>query len=185
LAQNDIDTASQIAMFLAHAGHESGGFKRVVENLSYSAELLCKTWPSRFPTIAFASQYARQPEKIANFVYGTRMGNLGVASGDGWLFRGRGLFQTTGRENYERLAVALKMPVGALIPFLQTNEGAIKSAIYYWKSRGLDRLAAKGDIVGSTVAINGGRNGLADRKAHYVKALAWLKAKGRTDAPGA
>src|SRR5688572_5216436 len=99
LARGGIDTPLRRAHFLAQVAHESGGFKRLVENLNYSADALVRTWPSRFDA-ATAKQYARQPERIANKVYAGRLGNGDETSGDGWRYRGRGYIQLTGQVNY-------------------------------------------------------------------------------------
>ena len=96
----DISHPLRQAAFIGQAAHESGNFKMLVENLNYRAETLMKVWPKRFPTLEFAKQYERDPKKIANSVYANRMGNRDEASGDGFRFRGRGLFQTTGHAGY-------------------------------------------------------------------------------------
>lgn len=142
----------------------------VVENLNYSADALRRTWPSRFmPELAM--QVSRQPERIANIVYGGRMGN--VEPGDGWKYRGRGLIQITGRDNYAACSKALFGDDRLLRnpELLEQPEWACMSAAWFWDSRGLNSLADKGDIVGITKKINGGTNGLEDRKALYDKAL--------------
>jgi len=95
-----VNTPKRIAHFLSQIGHESGGFRISVENLSYTAARMMQVWPSRFPNLEIASQYAHNPEKLGNFVYANRMGNGNAASGDGFRFRGRGLLQLTGRSMY-------------------------------------------------------------------------------------
>lgn len=165
-----INTHLHIAAFLAQVGHESGRLSQVVENLNYSADALRRTWPSRFmPDLAI--QVARQPDRIANIVYGGRMGN--VELGDGWKYRGRGLIQITGRDNYAACSKALFGDDRLLRnpELLEQPEWACMSAAWFWDSRGLNSLADKGDIVGVTKKINGGTNGLEDRKALYEKAL--------------
>lgn len=165
-----INTRLRISAFLAQVGHESGRLSQVVENLNYSADALRRTWPSRFmPELAI--QVARQPDRIANIVYGGRMGN--VELGDGWKYRGRGLIQITGRDNYAACSKALFGDDRLLRnpELLEQPEWACMSAAWFWDSRGLNSLADKGDIVGITKKINGGANGLEDRKALYEKAL--------------
>src|ERR1041385_1279298 len=106
-----IDTPLRKAAFLAQVAYESSELRRLVENLNYSAAGLRSTWPKRFPSDALARAYARQPERIANYVYANRLGNGDVASGDGWRFRGRGLLQVTGRSNYTAVGAALGLPL--------------------------------------------------------------------------
>lgn len=169
-AKYGINTRLRISSFLAQVGHESGRLSQVVENLNYSADALRRTWPSRFmPDLAI--QVARQPDRIANIVYGGRMGN--VELGDGWKYRGRGLIQVTGRDNYAAFSKALFGDDRLLRnpELLEKPEWACMSAAWFWDSRGLNALADKGDIVGITKKINGGTNGLEDRKALYEKAL--------------
>lgn len=165
-----INTRLRISSFLAQVGHESGRLSQVVENLNYSADALRRTWPSRFmPDLAI--QVARQPDRIANIVYSGRMGN--VEPGDGWKYRGRGLIQITGRDNYAACSKALFGDDRLLRnpELLEQPEWACMSAAWFWDSRGLNSLADKGDIAGITKKINGGTNGLEDRKALYDKAL--------------
>ncbi len=100
LPEYEINSSLRVAAFLAQCAHESGNFKFLTENLNYRWESLRKVFPRYFPTDELAQQYARQPEKIANRVYANRMGNGDEASGDGWRYRGRGLIQLTGKDNY-------------------------------------------------------------------------------------
>jgi putative chitinase len=166
----DINTPSRIAMFLAQVGHESGGLNFVKENLNYSAESLAKVFPKYFKDVD-PNEYARQPEKIANRVYGGRMGNGPEESGDGFKFRGRGLIQLTGHDNYAKFAGDMGLDIDAAVDYLETNDGAAMSAAWFWNSRKLNEVADAGDIVKSTKLINGGTIGLEDRKAHYEHAL--------------
>lgn len=134
-----------------------------------------KTWPKRFPNVTVANAYARNPQKIANKVYANRMGNGTEASGDGYKFRGRGLIQLTGKDNYTRFAKSIGMTLDEAVAYLETPEGAVASAGWYWDANKLNIYADKGDFVGLTRRINGGTIGLADRKHHYdiaLKALA-------------
>lgn len=165
-----IDSWIRQAAFLAQVGHESGQLRSLVENLNYSAEALVRTWPNRFTPQA-AGAYARQPEKIANKVYGGRMGNGPEASGDGWRFRGRGLLQVTGRSNYRAAGEGLGLPLEAQPELLEQAEHAAQSAAWWWAAHGLNDLADKGEFLTITKRINGGTNGLADRQALYERAL--------------
>jgi len=155
-----------IPAFLAQCGHESQGFTRMVENLNYSAAALLATWPRRF-TPETAQKYARKPVEIANKVYSGRLGNGDEASGDGWNYRGRGVIQITGKANYQEFARELNKTLEEVVIYLETKEGAVDSACWYWQTRNLNAVA--GDIEKLTKAINGGLNGLADRRAYFAK----------------
>lgn len=154
----------RMAHFLAQVAHESGHFKTTVENLNYSANGLMKTWPTRFDRVT-AEKLARNPEAIANFVYANRMGNRGPESGDGWKFRGRGLLQCTGRDNYDGASQFLYQDDRLLKTpsLLEKGDGAIDSALWYWDLKYLNKMADKDDVVAITKKINGGTNGLNDR----------------------
>ena len=174
-----IDTKNRLSAFLAQCMHESGGFKFLKENLNYRAESLMRTWPSRFPTIEIAASYARNPEKIANYVYANRMGNGPESSGDGWRYVGRGLIQLTGRENYSWFAASIGISVLEVPDYLETFEGAVQSACWYWDSNNLNKWIDTGDFDGLSDCINRGRKtekygdalGFADRLKHYQHAL--------------
>lgn len=170
-----INTPQRIAAFLAQCGHESNGFTAVIENLNYSASALTATWPKRFPT-AIVLQYARQPEKIANRAYADRLGNGPEGSGDGWKHRGRGVIQITGKSNYILFAKVADKEYADIFAYLETNEGAVESACWFWRLHGLNNLADKGDVLAMTKAINGGTNGLADREERFSDALAVMVA---------
>lgn len=170
-----IDSRVRMAAFLAQVGHESGQLRSLVENLNYSAEALVRTWPSRF-TPQTAGAYARQPEKIANKVYGGRMGNGAEASGDGWRFLGRGLLQVTGRSNYRTAGAGLGLPLEDQPKLLEQAEHAAQSAAWWWAKHGLNELADAGRIQDIGSVINTGQpgrvpNGAAERKALYDIAL--------------
>jgi putative chitinase len=166
-----IDTPQRVAAFIAQAAHESAGFTALHENLNYRAVTLRKVFSKYFPTDEMAAQYAQQPEKIANRVYANRMGNGDEASGDGWRYCGRGLIQLTGKQNYQKFADSIETPVEQVPAFLQTFEGAIQSACWFWKNNNLNQYADSGDILTMTKRINGGTNGLEDRQHHYNQAL--------------
>ena len=167
----DINTPERVAAFLAQCAHESGGFKFLKENLNYRAESLLKTFPKYFKTLDEARQYEKKPEKIANRVYANRMGNGDEASGDGFRFLGRGLIQLTGKNNYTLFAAAIDTPLEQIPEYLQTFEGAIQSACWFWEQNNLNQWADKKDILTLTKRINGGTIGLADRQKHYDHAL--------------
>lgn len=164
-------TVNRLAAFLAQVSHESGGFNAVKENLNYGAKGLRTTFGKYFPTDELAKQYERQPEKIANRVYGNRMGNGPESSGDGYKFCGRGLIQLTGKDNYVRFADALDISLDECIAYMETPEGACSSAGWFWDNNRLNVYCDRGDFIGLTKRINGGTNGLADRKHHYEAAL--------------
>ena len=171
LPEYEIDTPERIAAFLAQCVHESGGFKAIKENLNYKAASLRKVFPKYFPTDELAAEYAHNQEMIANRVYGNRMGNGDEDSGDGYTYCGRGLIQLTGHDNYKAFADSLSMTMPETVEFLQTFEGCVQSACWFWESNGLNDLADKGDIKGMTKRINGGYIGLEDRIKHYEHAL--------------
>lgn len=170
-----LENKKRIAAFLAQTAHESGGFTAVVENLNYGAKGLTTTFKKYFPNEEIAKQYERQPQKIANRVYANRMSNGDEASGDGFKFRGRGLIQLTGKDNYTRFAKSLGKTLDDTVTFLETPEGAVTSAGWFWDTNKLNIYCDKDDFVGLTKRINGGTIGLADRKHHYELALAMLK----------
>lgn len=173
-ARHGITRRLRLAAFLANCSHETLQFARLEEALSYSAERIVAVWPSRFPSTTAARPYERNPERLANRVYANRMGNGDEASGDGWLWRGRGLLQTTGRDNYRRLAVAAMRPMEDLPAWLLTREGAAESAAAYWEWARCNEPADRGDIAEVRRRINGGTLGLADVRDHYARALAAL-----------
>ena len=178
LPKYDIDTPDRIAMFLAQCGHESGGFVFMAENLNYSAKALDAVFGKYFVRGGRdAKEYARDPEKIANVVYASRMGNGDTASGDGWKFRGRGYIQLTGRDNYTRFASSIDKGLRDAVEYVETVEGALESACWFWDTNGLNRYADNQDVKGATKRINGGYNGLEDREHHYHQALDLLGGK--------
>lgn len=170
----DINTPRRIAAFLAQCGHESNGFTVLEENLNYSTEGLLKTFPKYFNQSS-AELYARKKEAIANYVYKNRMGNGDEASGDGWKYRGRGLIQITGRENYTKFANDIVAVPQYFIdnPDIVSKDPlyAILTAVWYWERNSLNVFADRGDLVTITKRINGGLNGQIDRVARYDKTL--------------
>lgn len=150
-----IVTPRREASFLATVIHESQGFKRLEENLNYSAEGLCKTWPSRFNPVN-ALNYARQPQKIANKVYANRMGNGGEASGDGWRFRGAGLIQLTFRDNHQACGNYFGITLSRVPGWLRTPEGACRSAGWFWDLNQVNEYADADDFDGVCDLVNRG-----------------------------
>lgn len=161
----------RMAAFLAQVAHESGGFTATSENLNYSAPALNKTFKKYFPTVQSTVGYVRNPQRIANKVYANRMGNGDEASGDGYKYRGRGLIQLTGKQNYAKFATALNKPIEFVVSYIETPPGATASAGWYWDINKLSIYADKGDFVGLTRRINGGTIGLEDRIKDYNIAL--------------
>ena len=157
----EINTIKRQAHFIGQCAHESNWFKTLEENLNYSAQGLMAIWGSRFPTLEVAQQYARNPEKIANKVYGGRMGNL--EDGDGWKYRGRGIIQLTGRENYRNTGRAIGVDLEGSPKFALVPQYACLAAGHYWSKRGLNALADVDDYKEITRRINGGQTGIMDR----------------------
>lgn len=149
-----ITTPPREQMFLATVAHESGDLNNLSENLNYSAAALCRTWPTRFPTLASAMPYNRNPTKIANRVYANRNGNGDEASGDGWRHRGVGLIQLTFKNNHVACAKHFNISPSLTPVWLRTPEGASRSAAWFWKTHGCNELADQGDFDGICDAIN-------------------------------
>ena len=164
-----INTPKRQACFIGQCMHESGGFRLLRENLNYSARALMNTWPSRFPDADVAEQYARQPEKIANKVYGGRMGN--TEDGDGAKFIGRGLIQLTGKDNYKAFGDAIGEDLVDNPQLVEEPRYAALSAGWFWNKRGLNALADVMDIDTLTKRINGGSIGINDRKVKISMVL--------------
>ena len=172
----EINTPSRQAAFIGQCAHESANFRTLQENLNYSAEALMKTWPSRFPTLEAAQPYHRNPEKIANRVYGGRMGNGTEETGDGWLYHGRGLIQLTGKDNYTLAGDALGMDFVHSPDYVLVPKYAALTAGWYWNKRQLNKEADAKDYTAMTKKINGGTIGLDDRIAHIRHAQEVLTA---------
>jgi len=170
-----LDNHKRVAAFLAQVAHESGGFNFTKENLNYNAKALQSVFKKYYPTEKDAIVHERKPEQIANKVYASRMGNGDEKSGDGWTYRGRGLIQLTGKENYTKFSESIKKPLKEAVDYLETPEGAVESAAWFWSKNKLNELCDKDDFVTLTKRINGGTNGLEDRKHHYEIALKALK----------
>lgn len=168
-----IDTPVRQAAWLAQVLHESGQLSIVEENLNYSAEGLLRTFPKYFnPTTA--AEFAHKPERIANRVYGGRMGNGPDETGDGWRYRGRGLIQLTGKENYRAATGGLGINLVGMPEILLQDRPAAMSAGWFWESRNLNALADAGRFEDITRAINGGLIGQAERLSLWRKAKTFL-----------
>jgi len=166
-----IVTPAQQASFIGQCGHECGNFKVLEENLNYRAETLMKLWKSRFPTIEVANEYARNPKKIANKVYASRMGNRDESSGDGYRFRGRGCIHLTGHANYYHAGTACGEDFVINPDLVATPRYAAMTAGWFWNTHKLNQYADARDYVTMTKKINGGTIGLADRQKHIAHAL--------------
>jgi len=176
LPKYGITTERRVAHFLSQCAHESGGFKRLEENLNYSAKALRAVFGRYFGDSPKrdADEYHRQPEMIANYVYMDeyrkyKMGN--VNEGDGWLFRGRGLKQLTGRHNYTKFGESIDMSAEQAAEYVATPAGAIESACWFWDTNNLNDIADTDNVVKMTKKINGGNIGLEDRQKRYSHAM--------------
>ena len=176
LPKYGITTQRRVAHFLSQCAHESANFKRLEENLNYSAKALRAVFGRYFGNAPKrnADEYHRKPEMIANYVYMDefrkyKMGN--VNEGDGWLFRGRGLKQLTGRENYTKFGASVGMSAEEAAKYVATEKGAVESACWFWDANNLNVIADTDDVVKMTKRINGGNIGLADRQKRYINAM--------------
>lgn len=163
MKQYDINTFDRVSMFLAQCGHESAEFKTFKENLNYSKKALLAVFGKYF-TESSAAKYERNPEMIANRVYANRMNNGNEESKDGWKYRGRGLIQLTGKENYEKFSKFCNKSLEDTISYCETDEGIVLSAIFFWNNNKCNIFADSNDFVALTKKINGGTNGLTNRK---------------------
>lgn len=171
LPKYDITTKNRIACFVGQCAHESLNFTKLVENLNYSQQGLRKVFPKYFPTDILAAKYARKPEMIANKVYANRMGNLGEASGDGWRYRGTGIIMITGKNNYNAFSLECGKTLAETVEYIKTKEGALHSALWFWKVNGLNVFCDKLDILTLTKRINGGTIGYDSRVAEIQRNL--------------
>jgi len=176
LPKYGITTERRMAHFISQCAHESNNFRSLEENLNYSEKSLNAVFGRYFGSAPKrnAAEYARNPEKIANYVYMDefrkyKMGN--VNEGDGWLFRGRGLKQLTGRENYTRFSKTVGMTAEEGAVYVATPKGAVESACWFWDANNLNTIADTDDVVKMTKKINGGNIGLEDRQQRYTKAM--------------
>lgn len=180
-----INTPLRQAHFLAQVGHESNSFRAGRESLNYSISGLLNTFSRSRISVSDANKYGRidgkqsaNQEAIANTVYGGEWGrvNLGnTQEGDGWKYRGAGLIQLTGRANFTKLNQALNFDlVNRPERVAEDNLISAMAAAWFWDSRGLNALADKDDVVAITRKINGGVNGLDDRKKRLERAKSVL-----------
>ena len=174
-----INSVRQQGAFIGQCGHECGNFKIFEENLNYRAETLLKLFP-RTPRRAWgftpeeAKAYEKQPRKIANRIYGNRMGNRDEASDDGWRFRGSGALQLTGHANFYHASQALGVDFVMQPELVRTPKYALLTAGWFWSTHGCNQLAENADWVGLTKKINGGTIGLEDRVKHTQEAISVL-----------
>lgn len=198
LEEFKINTPIRVAAWLAQTAHESGGWTLLEENLNYRASVMAVCWPNRFAELGpdkkpkrdekgsltpnkFALALERKPEIIANVVYASRMGNGPTESGDGWKYRGRGLKQLTGKDNYTRCGKALGVDLVSRPDLLLQPEYAARSAAWFWTSNGCSEIieggsctadSLKTDFAALTKRINGGTIGLPDREKRFKAVLA-------------
>lgn len=191
-AEFSISTPQRIAGFLSQCAHESGGFERLQENLNYSADGMAGIWPKRFAVLGpdgkpvkkdgknqpnkFALALHRKPEMIANVVYSNRMGNGPTESGEGWLYRGRGLKQLTGKDNHRACSAGLGVDLVSNPDLLLEPVYAARSAAWFWSTNKCNVFADAEDIEGLTRKINGGLIGIDDRKKRYASAMQSMQA---------
>jgi putative chitinase len=176
LPMYEITTERRVAHFLSQCAHESANFKRLEENLNYSAKALRAVFGRYFGDAPKrdADEYHRQPEMIANYVYMDefrkyKMGN--IYDGDGWLFRGRGLKQLTGRDNYTKFGESIGMTAEEAAEYVQSFNGSIQSACWFWDTNNLNDIADGDNVKLMTKKINGGSIGLEDRQRRYINAM--------------
>jgi putative chitinase len=176
----DITSPRRIAGFLSQIGHESAGFKQLTENLNYRTDALIKLFGRHRITIEQAGQYGRKPgqkadqQAIANILYGGEWGRNKLGNtqpGDGWRYRGRGLKQLTGRDNYARCGAAIGEDLINFPDRLLMPVNAALSAGWFWSTNGLNAIADRGDLETLTRKVNGGMNGFANRVALYHSGL--------------
>jgi putative chitinase len=170
-----INTEARINAFLAQILHESGNLTATVENLNYSAERLMQIngWKKYFPNITVAKKYEHNPQALANYVYGKRMGN--TAPNDGWLYKGRGIIGNTGKSQYIALKKATGIDFVSKPELLEQPKYAVFAAVKYWLDHGLNKKADAKDFHGITQSVNGGNIGQEDRDLKY-KLLSGIKA---------
>lgn len=176
-----LNMVNRLQYFLAQLGHESNGLTNREENLNYSASRLMDVWPSRFETMEIAKQYERNPEKLANFVYGGRMGNTNP--GDGYRYRGRGYIQLTGRETYREIGRLAGLDLESNPELASKPEHAIRVACAFWTWKNINPSCDVGDFTTVTKKINGGTNGLDDRLQWLSKVKTVVAATPSTTKP--
>ena len=160
---------NRLAYFLAQIGHESGGLTRTEEDLNYRPERLLQIWPRRFPSLADAAPYARNAQKLAEFVYGGRRDLGNKVPGDGWLFRGRGYIQLTGRITYAEVGAIAGLDLENQPDLVASPDHALHVACAFWDWKGLNKVCDTGDFEAVTRRVSGGLHGLQDRRAWLDK----------------
>lgn len=168
-----IDTLKRQAMFLSQTGHESADYNRVHENLNYSASALRRVFPKYYPNDAKANAHARKPELICNTIYFGRMGN--IHAGDPWRFKGIGIIQLTGRDNHTAFGKSIGMTAEEARAYIESSKSAmIHAACWFWSANRLNAYADVMDVTGCSKRINGGFNGLEDRRKRYNRIMTTL-----------
>lgn len=168
-----ITTPEHRAAFLANGWIETAGLTRLIENLYYTTPAaMMRAWKSRFPTVESTRPFLRNPDGLAERVYGGRMGNGPAGSGDATRAIGRGFFMLTGMDNYRRQAAILGMSVDALIEALKQRETAVRSAVLYWEKRGCARIFDEGGLSALRISIQGGDRHLEEVTEVYQRVLA-------------
>jgi putative chitinase len=185
----EIDTIRRVAAFIAQIAHESCCFTAMNENLNYSSAKRIhdifgrgEAGRRRFPSLAHCTPYVGQPQKLANYVYANRMGNGPPESGDGWRYRGGGGIGLTGADNWNGFAAAMGMPVDQALAWARTPEGGIMAAAWFWEVNDINRLADTPGVTDESRRINGGDNGLDDRKAKFDRLVEELLRRERAAA---
>ncbi|MBL8573503.1 MAG: hypothetical protein JNM13_07475 [Hyphomicrobiaceae bacterium] len=191
LAEYEVNTKLRLAHFMAQVMHESGALRIFVESGNYTAKNLGKTWddgnwhkyfPNRAACVAMAAQCKIDGgEALFNIVYGKRMGNGPASSGDGWKYRGRGLMQTTGREHYTKFANYFGVDFVGDPDLIFHPDHALKPALAEWKLSKCNDAADQNDIELVTQKINGGQNGIADRRAWFGRIWPLVKDGGSVE----
>jgi len=181
-----IESVLHAAHFIAQLAHESAEFVVLAENLNYrTPERIKAVWPGRFwlpgdaehacpSSKRDARDFVQSPRSLAAYVYAGRNGNGGEGTGDGWLYRGRGPIQITGRSNYARAGQALHLALVDNPDWLIDPDVGARAAGWYWQSNALDRLADRDDLAAITKRINGALTGLDERRAYLMRARAVL-----------
>lgn len=178
MVASGINTSLDISMFIATLATETGGFRAIEENMKYSAKRLTEVWPSRFKTLAAAKPYASNPEKLANKVYGGRLGNGNEKSGDGWRYRGSGMIQTTGKFNFAKAGFQDSPDSLRKDPRI-----AFTTAVKFWVDNRISAIANKGDAKAVRKAVNGGTHGLAEFQSYLAKCRKVFKDEAVAKAP--
>lgn len=165
-----INTPLRIAHFIAQTATETGGFGTLEENLNYSAARMMKIWPSRFPTLDATKGYVNNPVALGNKVYGGRLGNGNVASGDGYRYRGRGLIQLTGRDNYKARQNETGMPLLTQPELASDPTSSVQMACLFWTARAINPLADADNVEKVRKAVNGGTHGIENTVIYLARA---------------